>query len=138
MMGTPFQEPLFGRPDCRLSLCTLLVVEQLIQRHFLSELHIATLKHSHLCTALVDRRFAHQRFADSCESIRKKTSFEALGQIRANRVFSPIRIEIRAIRVQSSLLSPFLEGRFAKKKRFSFFRNENRFARIGPLRCTLM
>ena len=35
--------------------------------------------------------------------------FEALGQIRANRVFSPIRVEIRAIRVQSC----FLEGRCA-------------------------
>ena len=62
------------------------------------------------------RRFAQQRFTDSRESIRKtkKTIFEALGQIRANRVFSPIRIEIRAMRVQSSLLSYFLEGRFAK------------------------
>ena len=37
----------------------------------------------------------------------KKPIFEALGQIRANRVFSPIRIEIRVIRVQSSLLSIF-------------------------------
>ena len=40
--------------------------------------------------------------------------FEALGQNRANRVFSPIHIEIRVIRVQSSLLSHFLEGRFAQ------------------------
>ena len=59
------------------------------------------------------RRFAHQRFADSVESIRanrfaKQTPiFEALGQIRANCVFSPFRIEIRVIRVQSSLLSHF-------------------------------
>ena len=45
---------------------------------------------------------------DSRKSIRKqKTIFEALGQIRANRVFSPIRIQIRVIRVQSSLLSIF-------------------------------
>ena len=65
---------------------------------------------------LVGRRFAHQRFADSRESIRRKIPiFEALGQIRANRVFSPIRSDIRAIRVQSSLLSHFLKGRFAKR-----------------------
>ena len=57
--------------------------------------------------------------------------FEALGQIRANRVLSPIRIEIRVIRVQSSLLSHFFEGQLAKKE--VFFRSENRFARIGPL-----
>ena len=62
----------------------------------------------------------------------KKTIFEALAQIRANRVFSPIRIEIRTIRVKSSLLSHFLEGRFAKKGLF-FTRIANRFARIGPL-----
>ena len=51
---------------------------------------------------------AFRRFAriDSCESIRKKKPiFEALGQIRANRVLSPIRIQIRVIRVQCSLLS---------------------------------
>ena len=38
-------------------------------------------------TDLVGRRFAHQRFADSRESIRKKktSTFKALGQIRANR-----------------------------------------------------
>ena len=69
---------------------------------------------------LVGWRFAHQRFADSRELIRKKMSiFEALGQIRANRLFSPIRIEIRVIRVQSSLLSQFLEGRSPKKRFFS-------------------
>ena len=50
---------------------------------------------------LAGRRFAHQHFADLRESIRanrfarKKTIFEDLGQIRANRVFSRIRIEIR-------------------------------------------
>ena len=77
-------------------------------------------------TGLVGQRFAHQRFADSRESIRKKKPiFEALGQIRANRVFSPIRIEIRVIRVQSLPLSHFFEGRFAKRR---FFRSENRFA----------
>ena len=76
---------------------------------------------------LVGRRFAHQRFADSRESIRRKIPiFEALRQIRANHVFSLIRIEIRVIRVQSSLLSHFLEGRFAKTR--FFFRRENRFA----------
>ena len=65
--------------------------------------------------SLVGRRFAQQRFADSRESIRREMRFfGALGQIRANRVFSPIRIEIRVIRVQSSLLSHLLEGRFAK------------------------
>ena len=70
----------------------------------------------------------------SGQAIRKKMHiFEALGQIRANRVFSPIRIEIRVIRVQSSLLSHFLEGRFAKT---GFFRSENRFPRIGPLSVT--
>ena len=57
--------------------------------------------------------------------------FEALGQIRVNRVFSPIRIEIRMIRVQSSLLSQFF-GRSIRKKEvffcFFFFRSENRFA----------
>ena len=66
------------------------------------------------------RSVAHQRFADSSESIRHKIPiFEALGQIRANRVFSPIRVEIRVVRVQTLLLSHFLEGRFAKKKVFS-------------------
>ena len=68
------------------------------------------------------------RFArtDSRESTRRKLPiFEALGQIRANRVFSPIRIEIRdaiirVIRVQSSLLSHVLQGRFAKRRGFLF------------------
>ena len=46
------------------------------------------------CRAQVD-----QRFADSRESIPSIPIIEALGQIRANRVFSPIRIEIRVIRV---------------------------------------
>ena len=74
------------------------------------------------------RRFAR---IDSRESIRRKIPiFEALSQIRSNRVFSRIRIEIRVIRVQSSLLSHYLKGRFAKRR---FFRSENRFARIGPL-----
>ena len=70
---------------------------------------------------LVGKRFAHQRFADSRESIRSECTnrftekipiFEALGQIRANHVFSLIRIEIRVIRAHTSLLSHFLEGRF--------------------------
>ena len=74
---------------------------------------------------LVGRRFAHQRFADSRESVRKKRPiFEALGQIRANRVFSPIRIQIRVIRVQSSLLSIF--GRPIRKKRFFEARIDSR------------
>ena len=78
------------------------------------------------------RRFARQRFADSPESIRTKNPMsEALGQIRANRVFSQIRIQIRVIRVQSSLLSTF--WKVASQKKFSF-QSENRFARIGPLR----
>ena len=68
------------------------------------------------------RRFAR---IDSRESICKTIpTFEALGQIRANRVFSPIRIGIRVICVQSSLLSHFLEGRFAKK---GFSKREFRF-----------
>ena len=41
--------------------------------------------------------------------------FEALSQIRVNRVFSPIRIEIRVIRVQSSLLSIFWKVDSPKK-----------------------
>ena len=57
---------------------------------------------------LVGRRFAHQRFANARESIsKKKPIFEAIGQIGANRVLSPIRIQIRVIRVRSSLLSIF-------------------------------
>ena len=70
------------------------------------------------------------------DSQKKTTIFEALGQIRANRVFSPIRIEIRVIRVQSPPLSHFVEGRFTKEGLF-FFRSENRFAQIGPLRSWL-
>ena len=47
---------------------------------------------STLVLTLVGRRFARQRFADSRGSIRKKIPIlEALGQIRADRVFSPIR-----------------------------------------------
>ena len=86
---------------------------------------------------LVGKRFAHQRFADSRKSIRanrfaKKYTlicffFAALSQIRANRVFSPIRIEICVICTQSSLLSHFLEGRFA-----IFFQSEKRFAENRP------
>ena len=55
---------------------------------------------------------------------RKKSIFEALGQIRANRAFSPIRARIHLIRVQSSLLSHFLEGRFAKKCFFPEIKQE--------------
>ena len=67
-------------------------------------------------------RFAHQRFADSRESIRKKMPvFEALDQIRVNRVFSPIRIQIRVIRVQLSLLSIFWKVDSQKKFFFFFF-----------------
>ena len=65
------------------------------------------------------RRFAHQRFADSRESIRKKEPiFEALGQISANHVVSPIRIRIRVIRVQSSLLSIFWKVNSQNKEFF--------------------
>ena len=92
------------------------------------------------------RRFAHQRFADSRKSIRKKTSiFEALGQIRANHVFPPIRIQIRVICGQSSLLSifwkvdsqkeGFFEARIDSQRIFAIrVRIANRFARTGPLR----
>ena len=72
------------------------------------------------------KRFAHQTFCsferiDSRESIRREISiFEALGQIRANRVFSPIRFEIRAIRAQSSLLSGPVFGRTIRKKEVFF------------------
>ena len=63
--------------------------------------------------------------------------FEALGQIRAKCVFSPIRIEIRVIRVQSSLLSHFRKVD-SQKKRFFFFKARIDSQRIGPLRCGLM
>ena len=89
------------------------------------------------------KRFAHQRFADSRESIRKKVHiFEALGQIRANRVF-PSHSNSRDSRPILAAIH-FLEGRFAK--RLFFFeadsqrifairvRIANRFARIGPPR----
>ena len=56
---------------------------------------------------------------------KKKPIFEALSQIRANRVFSPIRIQIRVIRVQSSLLSIFWKVDSPNK---GFFSSENRFA----------
>ena len=83
------------------------------------------------------RQIAHQRFADSRESIRKKIPiFEALGQIRANRVFSPICIEIRVIRVQSSLLSHFWEGRFAKKKQV-FSKRESIRGKYSRFACEL-
>ena len=53
---------------------------------------------------------------DSRESICKKIPiFEALRQICTNQVFSPIRIDIRAIRVQSSLLSIFWKVDSQKK-----------------------
>ena len=59
------------------------------------------------------RRFAR---IDSRELIRKRIPiFEALGQICANRGFSPIRIEILVIRVKSSLLSHFWKGDSQKK-----------------------
>ena len=85
------------------------------------------------------RWFAHQRFADSRESIRfarKKPVLEALGQIRANRVFSPIRIQIRVIRVQSSLLSIFWKVD-SLKKFFFFSKREsiraNRPTKVSPI-----
>ena len=54
------------------------------------------------------------------------TILEALGQIRANRVFPPIRIQIRVIRVQSWLLSIFWKVDSQKEGFFFFFE-----ARIG-------
>ena len=61
----------------------------------------------------------------SGQAIRKQNMpmFEALGQIRANRVFSPIRIETRVIRVQSTLLSIFWNVNSQKK---GFFLCETR------------
>ena len=53
-----------------------------------------------------------------------------LGQIRTNRVFSPIRIDIRVIRILSSQLPIFWKVDSQKR---AFSRSENRFARIGPL-----
>ena len=82
-------------------------------RHALSPIHTTNTKNN---TILVSKRFAHQCFADSHELIRQNIHiFEALGQIRANRVFSPIRIEIRVIRVLSSLLSIFWKADSQKK-----------------------
>ena len=49
----------------------------------------------------VSNRFAR------IDSQKKTSIFEALGQIRANRVFPPIQIQIRVIRGRSSLLSIF-------------------------------
>ena len=57
---------------------------------------------------------------------KKKPIFEALGHIRANRVFSPIRIQIRVICVQSSLLSIFWKVDSQKKKAFSEARIDSR------------
>ena len=56
---------------------------------------------------------------------KKKPIVEALGQIRATGVLSLILIQIRVIRVQSSLLSQFLEGRFAKRRFFEAQRLRN-------------
>ena len=64
------------------------------------------------------RRFAR------ISSQNKMPIFEALGQIRTNRVFSPIRIAIRVIRVQSRCYP--LSGRSIRKK--TAFSSENRFA----------
>ena len=75
---------------------------------------------SHIRDLSGHKRFAHQRFADSRESIRRKMAiFEALGQIRANRVFSPIRIESRVICVQSLAAIPIF-GR-SNSQRGGFF-----------------
>ena len=66
------------------------------------------------------RRFAHQcfrRLARIDSQKKKAPIFEALGQIRANRVFSPICIQTRVIRVQFSLLSIFWKVD-SQKKRF--------------------
>ena len=70
-------------------------------------------------TFLVGKRFALQRFADSRESIRIKIPLlEALGQIRANRVFPPIRI---------------WNSRGSSNPRCYPIFWKNQFARIGPL-----
>ena len=61
-----------------------------------------------------------RRFAQ-INSQKTEPIFEAIGQIRANRVFSPIRIEIRVIRVQSSLLSIFWKVDSQKNRFFFFF-----------------
>ena len=75
--------------------------------------------------SLVGRRFAHQRFPDSRGSIRATNTYflSTWPDSRESRLLSDI--EIRAIRVQSSLLSHFLEGRFAKKAFFEA-RNDSR------------
>ena len=85
---------------------------------------------------LVGRRFARQHFADSREPIRKKEPiFEALGQVRANRGLSPIRIQIRVIRVQFSLLSIFWKVNSQNK---GSFRSENRFAENRPTKIWML
>ena len=61
------------------------------------------------------------RFA-RIDSQRIKTIFEALGQFRANRVFSPILVEIRVICVQSSLLSIFWK---VDSRRTGFLKRES-------------
>ena len=79
------------------------------------------------------KRFAHQRFADSRESTRKIPIFEALRQIRANRVFSSIRTEIRVFRVQSSLLIPFSGRSIRKNEVFSKARIDSQ--RTSAIAC---
>ena len=88
----------------------------------------------------IGRRFAHQRFADSRESIRrKKTIFEALGQIRAKRVWFALKFAWFA---SNPRCYPIF-GRLIRKKEVSSKRESirrdirdsaNWFARIGRLR----
>ena len=83
---------------------------------------------------LVGRRFAHQCFADSRDSFATKTVFlKHLARFARIGSSSSLRFALKRAHDSHPILAAihFLEGRFAKQR---FFRSENRFARIGPLR----
>ena len=79
----------------------------------------------------VGRRFAHQRFADSHESIRKKYLFSK-HLARFARITSSLRFALKFARFASNPRCYPIFGRSIRKTK-RFFRSENRFARIGPL-----
>ena len=76
---------------------------------------------------LVGQRFAHQRFADSRESNRKKKHLflKHCPGSRESRLPSDSHSNFRDLRPILAAI-PFLEGRFAKRS----FRSGNRFARM--------
>ena len=102
--------------------------------------------YSYMGRNLVGKRFAHQRFADSRESIRRKMpTFEALGQI----CMSSLRFALKFARfasnprcypifwkVDSQKVSFFFEVRIDSQRIVAIrVRIANRFARIGALRA---